>query len=114
MLRSLILLVSAPLTLLACSDDGLSSSSSGSSGEPSSSSGNGDTTSSSSSGGNTCGYESDCVAASGPTAVFCTSNPGTAPYQCCKPATPPESAGCTIATSGQNESIATYCCSGTP
>jgi hypothetical protein len=113
MLRALVLTLAASVTLLACSDDGLSSSSSGSSGEPSSSSGNGDTTSSSG-GGNTCGYESDCVASSGPAAVFCTSNPGTAPYQCCKPATPSESAGCTIATSGQNESIATYCCTGTP
>ncbi len=62
--------------------------------------------------GATCGYSSACV----PAAIdsFCSSQPGTRQYQCCKPAEPPSSAGCTASDFGTNESVATYCCTGSP
>jgi hypothetical protein len=92
--------------LLACSSDDDGSTSSG--GSSSSSGASGGT----SPGGNTCGYASECVAAALNT--FCADLDGTTAYQCCKPATPPENAGCTKASGGENESAATYCCTGTP
>lgn len=116
-------------SLVACSSDDTTSSSTSSSGGSTSSGGSSSSTSSSggstsstsssstsssSSGGNACGYDQDCIASAAPAATFCASAKGTKPYQCCKPATPPATAGCTKATGGENESIATYCCSGTP
>ena len=117
-------------SLVACSSDdttssstsssggstssGGSSSSTSSSGGSTSSTSSSSTSSSSSSGGNACGYDQDCIASAAPAATFCASAKGTKPYQCCKPATPPATAGCTKATGGENESIVTYCCTGTP
>lgn len=112
--------LAAVAALAACSsDDSTSSSSStgssGTSGTSSTSSSSSTTSSSSSSGGgNTCGYEKDCVPSAGPGAVFCSSAPGTTAFQCCKPAVPADSAGCTKGSGGENESAATYCCTGTP
>ncbi len=116
-------------SLVACSSDDTTSSSTSSSGGSTSSGGSSSSTSSSggstsstsssstsssSSGGNACGYDQDCIASAAPAATFCASAKGTKPYQCCKPATPPATAGCTKATGGENESIVTYCCTGTP
>ena len=116
-------------SLVACSSDDTTSSSTSSSGGSTSSGGSSSSTSSSggstsstsssstsssSSGGNACGYDQDCIASAAPAATFCASAKGTKPYQCCKPATPPATAGCTKATGGEIESIVTYCCTGTP
>ncbi len=59
-----------------------------------------------------CGYSAPCVPAAAN--FFCASVPGTEQYQCCLPAEPDPSAGCTEASGGSNEDITSYCCTGEP
>jgi len=112
--------------VLGCSSTETSSSSSGASGTSGSSGTSG--TNSDDAGGGTgdagsdagiatnpgarCGYDKGCVAAAAN--FFCASKPGTKQYQCCKPALPAEAAGCTVASQGTNDDIATYCCTSAP
>jgi hypothetical protein len=122
MTRSTITLASfaacAALVIAACGDDGRGPTDSGTSGDTGSSSDTGTVVDSGTSGdggenlGARCGYDAPCVRAAAD--IFCTSAPGTMQYQCCLPAEPDPSAGCTEASGGSNEDVMTYCCTGEP